>query len=362
MSVFDLEALRGGIADVLSGECGSRALHAFVDGAPGLEEQLWGQAAALGWLAIGLPEDVGGLGLGAAGLDVLHFELGRRLAPGPYVATLAAAQWLAELGVGQPYCEAVAGGGLKIAVPAEPSEARRLTVEGDALHGRSSLLLGSAASGLAVVPVRTAAGDGWGLVEVGAEARLERQPMWDLTRDLCVLTCEAAPAAAIIEDAGGRALAALERHLSLAVASDSVGAGLAIAGQTVEYLKTRVQFGRPIGSFQALKHRAADMMILLETNRHLVDQAVETDGGLSGDLWAALAKASAAEAFRQVAADCVQLHGGIGFTWEYDCHLYLKRARLNEMLVGGEGGRRDLASARLEAILACGQSAAELAA
>ena len=83
---------------------------------------------------------------------------------------------------------------------------------------------------------------------------------------------------------------------------------------------------------------------------------------VSRDLWAALAKASAAEAFRQVAADCVQLHGGIGFTWEYDCHLYLKRARLNEMLVGGEGGRRDLASARLEAILACGQSAAELAA
>lgn len=363
MSAFDLEALRSGIADVLSAECGSRDVHAYIDGKSDLGRRLWAQAATLGWLAIGLPEERGGLGLGAAGLDVLHSELGRRTAPGPFIATLAAAQWLGEVGAGDAYDEAIVAGELKIALPALVDDpASTLNFDGQALSGRSGLLLGAKESGLVIVPVSGPQGAAWALVESGERARLDLQPMWDRTRDLCTLSCNGAPVAAIIPDDDGRARCILERHLSLAVASDSIGAGYAIAQQTVDYMKTRVQFGRPIGSFQALKHRVADMMVLLATNSHLVAQAVETDGEPSGDLWAALAKASATDGFRLIAADCLQLHGGIGFTWEYDCHLYLKRARLNEMLVAANGERRDFAAESLAGITLAGDTAAELAA
>ncbi len=337
MIAFDLQALREGVAEVLSAECGSREVHAFVDGASALDDKLWRQAASLGWLGIGLPEELGGLGLGAAGLDVLHTELGRRVAPGPFIATLSAAQWLAEAGRGE-WAGKVAAGELKIAVPAAAG---------------SDLLLGSADSGLAVI--RTP--DGFALVEPGQGA-LVPEPMWDRTRAACVLRGEARTVATI-EAAAGRSL---DRWMSLAVAADSIGAGEAIAGQTVEYMKARVQFGKPIGSFQALKHRAADQAISLAANRHLVAQAVEAADAPPGDLWAAIAKASATDAFKEVAADCVQLHGGIGHTWEYDCHLYVKRARLNEMLVASNAARRDFAAAELAAVTRAGGTVAELAA
>jgi alkylation response protein AidB-like acyl-CoA dehydrogenase len=112
---------------------------------------------------------------------------------------------------------------------------------------------------------------------------------------------------------------------------------------TVDYLKSREQFGVKIGSFQALKHRAADLAASIELADRLVEQAVEAAqaGGEAAAFWSAVCKAQVTDAAVFVAQDCLQLHGGIGFTWEYDCHLYLKRARLNQVLAGANGALRE---------------------
>ncbi len=358
MSGFELESLRESIVAVLAKECGRREVHAFIDGKLRLDATLWGEAGRLGWLGIGLPEDFGGLGLGAAGLDALYTELGRQAAPGAFMPTLAAAQAIAEAApANAAWLERAAAGDLKIAIPALVDFSAALPANGQVLSDRSLLMLGDPASELALVPVTRGGIKAWAFVELDG-ASLAPQPTWDRTRSFCMLRGGGLRAAMVMEDTDGRMQRTLLRHLCLAIAADSIGGADAILGQTVEYLKTRQQFGKPIGTFQALKHRVADMVILLATNRHLVAQAAE-----SGELmWAALAKASASEAYRRIAADCVQLHGGIGFTWEYDCHIFLKRARLNEALAAANGALRDLAAEELAALTADGGTAAEIAA
>jgi alkylation response protein AidB-like acyl-CoA dehydrogenase len=120
----------------------------------------------------------------------------------------------------------------------------------------------------------------------------------------------------------------------------------------VEYLKTRIQFDRPIASFQAIKHRAADMVISIATQRYVLEQAVESamQDSPDADMWAAIAKAGATKTFAYVAGDCIQLHGGVGHTWEFDPHIYAKRARVNEAVASDnrvllDFGARELASA-----------------
>jgi alkylation response protein AidB-like acyl-CoA dehydrogenase len=179
---------------------------------------------------------------------------------------------------------------------------------------------------------------------------------------MCVLSCDGAKPAFVVQDADGAATSALNRQLALAAASDSIGGAAAISDQTIDYMKTRVQFDRPIGSFQAMKHRAADLIILMATHENLLEQAVEAAQRCSphADMWAALAKAGVTSTYRFIADDCVLLHGGIGFTWEYDCHLFLKRARLNEILGMSNPELYDLAAAALGRAAAEHRSAAEL--
>src|SRR4030095_14815518 len=116
---------------------------------------------------------------------------------------------------------------------------------------------------------------------------------------------------------------------ALAIAGDSLGGARAIFEQTIEYMKNREQFGRSIALFQALKHRAADLFAALSLNEQIVDHGVETASHRTFDagFWAALAKAQSSETYVSISSDCVQLHGGVGYTWEFDVHLFLKRAR-----------------------------------
>jgi alkylation response protein AidB-like acyl-CoA dehydrogenase len=367
VSPIDLSALRESVADLLSAECGRRAVHLFIDGENALDRTLWTQAAELGWLAIGLPEAYGGLGFGEQGLDVLHRELGRWLAPGPFISTLSAASWLSNVGgeaERQAYLPRISAGELTVAIPADLRRPPSLkSVEGR-VSGRSALLLGSADAGLAIVPIGRADGAAaWALIETDtSDAQLAAQPTWDRTRQMCVLSCDGAKPAAVIEDAEGDAAVALNRQIALAAASDSIGGAGAVSAQTIEYMKTRVQFDRPIGAFQAMKHRAADLMILIATQENLLDQGVEAAQRRSphADMWAALAKAGVTSTYRFIADDCVLLHGGIGFTWEYDCHMFLKRARLNETLGMSNPDLYDLAAAALSRASADHRSTAEL--
>ena len=352
-----LDALREGIAGVLAEQCSSTALHAFIDGKNPLDRELWSQAASLGWLGFGIPEQYGGLGLGAHGLALLHTEIGRQAAPGPYIATLSAAQTIVETGtdaIRKTWLPRIETGEIRAAVPANLGAAA-LTRSGASVSG-TARCLGARDAAFVIAPV----GNAWVIVEA-AEAEVTVVPMWDRTREVIDIRLQNARPAAVLEDAEATSTA-LFRTMALAIAADSCGAARSITERTIDYMKAREQFGQPIAGFQALKHRAADLATKLAVMDEMVAHAIQrtTVQAQDADIWAALAKSEVTEAAVFITTDCVQLHGGVGFTWDFDPHIFLKRARMNEALVMANLGLRDRAAAGLAAITRAGHSALEL--
>ena len=352
-----LDALRESVAGVLDERCGSTALHAFVDGKNELNRELWGQAGSLGWLGFGIPERFGGVGLGCLGLAILHTELGRHAAPGPFIATLSAAQALVESGddaAGRAWLPRLASGEVSAALPAS-LDGTPLTRSAAGVSG-TLRCLGASNAAFVLAP----AGNSWIIVEL-AEAEVTTTPMWDRTRAIIDIRLRNAKPLGLTADseAVGRALA---RAMALATAADSAGAARSIAERTIDYMKTREQFGQPIAGFQALKHRAADLATKLAVMDEMVAHAIDRAAAEApdADIWSALAKSEVTEAAVFVTTDCVQLHGGVGFTWDFDPHIFLKRARLNEVLIRANSVFRDQAAAGLAAITRAGRSALEL--
>jgi alkylation response protein AidB-like acyl-CoA dehydrogenase len=361
----ELAALRDSVAEVLTERCDSRAVHAYIDGQADLESVVWRHAADLGWLAAALPEEFGGLGFGPRALHVLHTELGRRAAPGPYISTLSAAQWLAEIGTEEQksaYLPRIAEGKLCAALPAVFG-AGMLTLSGKTVSGALDVL-GAPSAGLVVVPIGSGGKvEAWALLDPqAAGAKLEAQETWDRTRQICRLQCDGAAVVELIADPDGAIGRRLQRHVAIAIAADSLGGATNISNVTIEYLKVRVQFDKPIASFQAIKHRAADLIYSIAGQEHLLSQAVDAAAEESpdADMWAALAKAGATEAFCFVSGDCIQLHGGVGHTWEFDPHIFAKRARLNEALLADNRTMRDAAAEGLAEATRAGRITTEL--
>jgi alkylation response protein AidB-like acyl-CoA dehydrogenase len=217
-------------------------------------------------------------------------------------------------------------------------------------------MLGEPDAAAALAP---GADGGWDLVELGGGA--DPVNTWDLTRRVLRVDLSGRPRLARIAD--GRAVeTCLARHVAMALASDSTGAARAILEQTIDYMKERRQFDRTIASFQALKHRAADLMALVISGEEIMGLAVNAvaRGGPEADVWAMLAKARQTDAYVQVATECLQLHGGVGFTWEFDAHIHLKRARLNQTLGAPNTTARDAAAERLADAARAGRSVLEL--
>jgi len=344
----DLAALKSGIGSVLAERCGSLQLHAFLDHKLPLDRTIWEEAAELGWFAVAIPEEFGGLGLGVRGLQLLHQELGRHCTPGPYLPTLAAARALSVASADAAVAnllERVATGELRIAIPAGHAE--------PAIGGGDVRLLGDPASNLAILPTP----DGWVVMELGATGR--DLQMWDLTR--CVFAADLS-SGRVLAQLPDRVGSDLVDVMALAIAIESVAGARAIAEQTVEYLKQRKQFDRIVASYQALKHRVADLFMRVTTCEMIVQQAVDlaVQGSPDAGAWAALAKAEAVDCYIFVSEDCVQLHGGVGFTWEFDVHVHLKRARLNEMLAAPNHVMRDRAADGLGVAARAGRSTLEL--
>jgi alkylation response protein AidB-like acyl-CoA dehydrogenase len=347
----DRELLRSSIAEVLGEICDNRSIHRYVDHGGNLPAALLRRAAELGWLAIGVSEEGGGLGLGVGGLAMTAVELGRRLAPGPFIPLLVLAQVLDEHGSApelRGLLPQLASGARGVALPAElrpaSSDGRDLLF-GDLAGEAPLIVLPHGAGARLVVP---ASHDG----PVASEG-------WDRTRGLW-----RAPAQwTALGDLSPEAFRRLAALFGLLVAADSLGVMKAAFDQTVEYLKTREQFGAPIGSFQALKHRAADLAAKIELADCLVEQGVEAAeaGGEGEAFWSGACKASITDAAVFVAQECLQLHGGVGFTWAYDCHLYLKRARLNQALAQANGDLRDTAFDRLASAVRQGAPLLEIA-
>jgi alkylation response protein AidB-like acyl-CoA dehydrogenase len=352
-----LDALREGVAGVLAEQSGSLAVHAFIDGKSSLDRDLWSQAASLGWLGFGIPEQYGGLGLGCHGLAILHNELGREAAPGPYIPTLSAAQTIVECGseaVRTAWLPRVASGEVNAAVPVTMGRTS-LTWAGAGVSG-SLRCLGARDATFALAP----AGDAWVIVEL-AGAEVNVVPMWDRTRQVIDIRLHDAKPAAILQDREGVGEALLNA-MALATAADSRGGARSITERTIAYMKTREQFGQPIAGFQALKHRAADLATKLAVMDEMVEHAIQRTAANEpdADIWVWLAKAEVTEGFVFIATDCVQLHGGVGFTWDFDPQIFLKRARLNEVLVMANPALRDQAAVGLAAVTRAGRSALEL--
>lgn len=307
------------------------------DGRP-FDRALWKQMADLGWLALGIDADHGGLGQGFAHSAVLHEELGRTLASVPSLTTLLAADAIALAGSAaqkERWLPAIAAGELtaSIALPSPGSRAVPAPADGLVMANMPF----ADVVDLFLLPVTSADG-GVALAAVeAADASVTKRRTVDLTRSMGEVRVDAAGLAGAERIALDPAtLDRLGDRAAVALASDAIGGAAAVLARTVEYLCVREQFGRPIGSFQALKHRAASWKVLLEAATALVRHAADAVGAgdAEASTVASCAKFYGCDAYAAISADAIQLHGGIGFTWEHVCHLFLKRAKLNQQLFG----------------------------
>ncbi|CDF85574.1 acyl-CoA dehydrogenase [Pseudomonas knackmussii B13] len=341
----------------------------------GHDQALWQRICAeLGWQALLVPEAHGGLGLGFVELAIVQEQLGRRLSPLPFFASALAVCALRVLGAeGQQarWLPGLAEGSLSATLALSTPFADAVQVQAHAegqgfvLDGRLRSVIDGHSADLLLIPARMP--QGISLFAVPAEsAGLQRRvlPTLDQTRTLAEIELNGLylPADALLGEPGG-AWPLLEKVLQLgavALAAEQVGGAQQALDLTVAYTQERRQFGRPVGGFQALKHRMADMMLQVECARSALYYAAcvaqealdgQGDAALAAELpqAAALAKSQASEAFFHCAAESIQLHGGVGFTWEYDPHLYFKRARAGEGLFGTPAWHRErIAAAILE--------------
>jgi alkylation response protein AidB-like acyl-CoA dehydrogenase len=223
--------------------------------------------------------------------------------------------------------------------------------DGYLLDGRKSFVLDGHVADLILVVAQADAGPSLFAVRGDAEG-LTRRPLTtlDMTRKQAALTLDGVPAALVGTEGG--AADVVTRTLRLAVvalAAEQVGGAQRCLDMSVEYAKIRMQFGRPIGSFQAIKHMCADMLLEVESARSAAYYAAWAAQDESDELplVSSMAKAYCSEAYFRAAADNIQIHGGIGFTWEHDAHLYYRRAKSTELMLGTPGEHREIAAGYL---------------
>ncbi|WP_067482966.1 acyl-CoA dehydrogenase family protein [Actinomadura hibisca] len=305
-------------------------------------------AGQVGACALLIPEEHGGADCTLAETHVVCEELGRTLAPVPYLASaVLATEALLAYDAADVLPELAAGEKVATLAWAEQGTWDTASIAATERDGRltgvKDYVLDGADADLLLVPARTAAGGlGLYLVEAGAPGLVvEASPVLDPTRPLARVVLDGTPARRLTADAAPL----LDRLLAVAataLSAEQVGGAQHCLDMTVAYAKTRVQFGRPIGSFQAVKHRLADLYVLVESARSASYHAAAglAENAPDAGTRAALAKAYCSEAFTTVAAETVQLHGGIGFTWEHDAHLYFKRAHGSALLFGDPAWHR----------------------
>jgi alkylation response protein AidB-like acyl-CoA dehydrogenase len=352
------EMLRAAARKFFENECTSEWVRKRMEEPAGVTDDYWARLAEQGWLGLVYPEEFGGSGLGFVDLTVLMEEMGRVVMPGPFFSTVLLGG-LAILEGGTPeqkkeWLPRIATGRAKVALAlAEPSarwDAAGITVtakkagDGHLLNGTKLFVLDAHLADAIVVAARTGSGrepeHGVSLFLVprgaaGLEVKL--LPTMDQTRKLCEVTLRDVRGSLMgAADQGWPALARVIERATVAMCAEMCGGAQKVLEMTTEYAKIRVAFGKPIGSYQGVKHRAADMLVDVENAKSLTYYAAWAmdENVAEGALAASMAKAYASDAFRRVAGAGIQLHGGIGFTWEHDLHLYFKRAKSSEFTFG----------------------------
>ncbi|MFT4200894.1 acyl-CoA dehydrogenase family protein [Gordonia sp. (in: high G+C Gram-positive bacteria)] len=340
ISADDVAALRDSVADLIARRGGPEAVRAAISSEKRTDSQLWTGLTEIGAAALAVPEELGGVGAGWGALGAVVEEVGGALAPVPLYssAVLATGALLvaAEAGDAADLVEALAGGErtATLAVAGEASwESPGVTADGGILNGTAHYVTDAeAATDLVVlagggthVTLHTVAVDAPGVQVVPVATMDPTRPLSQVRFTDVSATAVPAP-----DDLLPRV-----RDLAWAMlAVEQVGAMGAALRLTVEYTQQRKQFGRVIGSFQALKHRMADMYADVETSRSIAYAAVDAIGTPAGAELAAAAHVYCSEAFNRVVGEAVQLHGGIGITWEHDIQLYFKRAHGSAQLFG----------------------------
>jgi alkylation response protein AidB-like acyl-CoA dehydrogenase len=350
------------------------ALRARLESSDPFDPDVWRAGAELGWAAMLAPEQHDGGSITdqpLVDLAALAEELGRELYPGPLLATNVVADLLTRAGT-DPQRERHLGAIARGEATAAWCMSGDGTIDTDAvavtiteagadgiarLDGVARFVTGANAADVLLVTARSATGPTLALVPLPATGIGVRVMAGiDLTRRLCEVSFDRVAVAAsdIIGPIGG-ASASIERALQVATlvqAAEVVGAGEALFERTVQYAKDRVQFGRPIGSFQALKHRMADLLIELEGARAATRYAAlaMADDRDDTDEAVAVAGAYVRDAIAHLCGESLQLHGGLGFTWEHDLHLYLRRVKSEQVLYGEPWRHRERLCAITEAL------------
>jgi len=360
----DQEELRDGVRTMLAGECPMAFVRSVVETGASVAP-LWSQMVELGWPALTVPEAYGGLGLGTVELAVVIEEIGRAIAPGPLVATTT--QFLPtvlELGTPEQQARFAGGvaegltGALALVEPAHGIGVSGLattateTPDGLVLDGVKPFVTHGAEVDEIVVVARLAGSDSPDAVAAcvvpRADVVVEAITPFDATRPLARIVLDGVAVAAdrVLGTPGTITARGVERAVQVAAfgtAMESVGACQTIFDVTLDYAKQREQFGVPIGSFQAVKHKFADMIVVLEKARasaYFAALTLAEDDDRRG-LAVSAAKVAASDCERLLTKEGIQLHGGIGYTWEHDMHLYVRRAKSDSLLFGSPAEHRE---------------------
>jgi alkylation response protein AidB-like acyl-CoA dehydrogenase len=346
----------------LTAECPPAEVRRLMETETAFDAALWSKMAEQGWTGIISPEEYGGIGMGMVEMAAVLEEMGRALLPGPFLSTvLLAGSAIAHAGTEsqkQRYLTAICQGSAKatLAILEEgaswSTDSVHLHASGSAggyvLKGRKLFVPDAGVADFLVCAARLRGDLALFIVPAGTHGvNIKATPAIDATRKLCevILDSVIVPQAGLLA-IGDRAEAAVEHAFAVStvgLVAEMVGGMQRLLDVSVEYAKTRKQFGRPIGQFQAVQHMCADMLLMTESSRSAVYYAAWAMGEDESAASAAVsvAKAYASDAYREVGNRAIQVHGGMGFTWENDVHLYYRRAKASEIAFGDATWHRE---------------------
>jgi len=359
----DQVLLKNSVRAALDEQCKPAHVRAMFDDAKGYGDRLWSEMAKLGWLGLPFPEEQGGAGLGLVELGLVLEEMGRAAYPGPFFATVVlgglgiqlggnAAQkdkWLSAISAGRARATAALLEEHLDWDPVSTSTTATKSGSGWTLSGLKRFVPWAHVADIVLVPARSSEGLGIFLVDpTSAGVTLAPMVGIDLTNRWSEMRLDkvAVGADAVLGQPGsaGPLLDSLLRRAAVMSSAEMLGAARRCLDMSVEYVKVREQFGQPVGSFQAIRHRCAEMLLEAENAHAAVYYAAWalTAGAEDAAIASSICKAYVSDAARKVCGDAIQVHGGIGFTWEYDLHLYMKRAKALEPLFGDAQFHREL--------------------
>ena len=357
------QTLKNTVRKFLAAECPISEARRLMETETAFDAGLWRKISEQGWTGIIFPEEYGGFGMGLVEMAVVLEEMGRALLAGPYFSTVLLAGALLDAAAGenekQKYLGAICRGEARATVafledPASwaPDSVRMKASRrgaGYLLDGQKLFVPDAAVSDFLISIARLDGELALLVVPRGAEGlSIAPMPSLDGTRKLYEVTFDSVSIAPQdLLRKGAAAAAALGRARNIAtmgLAAEMTGGMQRLLEIAVEYAKTRKQFGRPIGQFQAVQHQCADMLLYTESSRSAVYYAAWAmqEGIPEAGLAVSVAKAYGSDAFREVGNRAIQVHGGMGFTWENDCHLYYRRAKASELAFGDAAYHREL--------------------